>query len=371
MPVNSLGGYSYYLTFTYDYSRKTWIYFLKKKDEVFSWFRHFKALIENQTEKKIKILITDNGTEYESKEFHKFCKEAGIKRETTTPYTPEQNGVAERKNCTIMEAVWAMLHDQRLPKFLWAEAANTTVYVQNRCPHQALGSKTPEEMFTSYRIHVAGQREVVINHDVTFDEDMALSKVDNLPTLRSSQEVDTREPKEKDDESMPDVEEPMDSIDPPPHEPSSSRKRPSWLRGLLDDVEGHAAPRGTFHESKKPNRHQGYLTIMSTIIQNEPSSFSDAIKHQVWKDAMTEEYDSIMKNYVWEVVPRPQDKIVVMSKWLYKIKHAADGSTEKYKARFVAHGFSQKEGINYDEIFAPVSRYTTIRSIIALVASQG
>ena len=79
---------------------------------------------------------------------------------------------------------------------------------------------------------------------------------------------------------------------------------------------------------------------MSTIIQNEPSSFSDAIKHQVWKDVMTEEYESIMKNDVWEVVPRPQDKIVVTSKWLYKIKHAADGSTEEYKDHFVARDFS-------------------------------
>ena len=86
---------------------------------------------------------------------------------------------------------------------------------------------------------------------------------------------------------------------------------------------------------------------------------------------MTKEYESIMKNDVWEVVPRPQDKTVVTSKWLYKIKHAVDGSTEKYKARFVARGFSQKEGIDYDEIFAPVARYTTICSIIALAASQG
>ena len=93
-----------------------------------------------------------------------------------------------------------------------------------------------------YRIYVAGQREVIISHDVTFDEDMALSKVINLPSLRSSQEADTRESKEKANESMPDVEEPMDPIDPPPHEPSSSRKRPSWLRGLLDDAEGHATP---------------------------------------------------------------------------------------------------------------------------------
>ena len=110
---------------------------------------------------------------------------------------------------------------------------------------------------------------------------------------------------------------------------------------------------------------------MSTIIQNEPSSFSDAVKHQVWKDAMTEEYESIMKNDVWEMVPRPLDKTIVTSKWLYKIKHVADRSMENYKARFVARGFSQKEGIDYDKIFAPVAQYTAIRSIIALTTSQG
>ena len=70
---------------------------------------------------------------------------------------------------------------------------------------------------------------------------------------------------------------------------------------------------------------------MSTIIQNEPSSLTDAVKNQVWKDAMTKEYESIMKNDVWDVVPRPQDKTFVTTKWFYKIKHAADGSTEKYK----------------------------------------
>ena len=204
-----------------------------------------------------------------------------------------------------------------------------------------------------YRIYVAAQREVEISHDVTFDENMALSKVDNLRTLRGSKEADTRELKEKEDETMLNVEEHMDPIDPPLQEPSSSRKRPSWLRGTLHDAKGHVAPRGTFRESKKPIRYQGYLTIMSMIIQNEPSSFTEAIKHQVWKDAMTEEYESIMKNDVWDVVPRPQDKAVVTLKWLYKIKHAVDGSAEKHKARFLTRGFCQKEFIDYDEIFSP------------------
>ena len=135
---------------------------------------------------------------------------------------------------------------------------------------------------------------------------------------------------------MSDVKEPMDPIDPPPQELSSSKKRPSWLRETPEDAERHIAPRGNFRESKKPTRYQGYLTIMSTIIQNEPTSFEEAVKHQVWKDAMNEEYESIIKNYVWDVVPRPHDKSVVTSKWLYKIKHGADVSPKKYKAHFVA-----------------------------------
>ena len=85
---------------------------------------------------------------------------------------------------------------------------------------------------------------------------------------------------------------------------------------------------------------------------------------------MHEEYESIMKDDVWDVVPRSKDKVVVTSKWFYKIKHGSDGSAEKFKARFV-RGLSQKEGVDYDDIFAPMARYATIRSIIALFATQG
>ena len=84
-----------------------------------------------------------------------------------------------------------------------------------------------------------------------------------------------------------------------------------------------------------------------------------------------EEYESIMKNDVWEVVLRPDGKSVVTSKWIFKIKHAADGSIDKYKARFVARGFSQKEGVDYDETFAPVARYASIRTIMALSLAMG
>ena len=83
---------------------------------------------------------------------------------------------------------------------------------------------------------------------------------------------------------------------------------------------------------------------------------------------MIEEYQLIMKNDVWDVVPRPKGKSIVTSKWIYKIKHAADVSIEKYKARFVAPGFFQKEGTNYEENFALVARYTSIRLVLALAA---
>jgi hypothetical protein len=111
MPSSSISRYVYYVSFIDDYSHKTWIYFLKSKDEVFSKFKELKALIENLSERKIKILRSDNGGEYTSKEFMNFCRDVGIKRELTTPYNPQQNGVAKRKNRTIMEAVKTMIHD--------------------------------------------------------------------------------------------------------------------------------------------------------------------------------------------------------------------------------------------------------------------
>ena len=95
---------------------------LKGKDEVFGKFKEFKVLVENHSEKKIKILRLDNGGEFTSNEFKDFCKEVGIKRKLTTLYNPQQNGVAKRKNRSIMEAVKAMMHDQDLPMHLWEEA---------------------------------------------------------------------------------------------------------------------------------------------------------------------------------------------------------------------------------------------------------
>ena len=95
------------------------------------------------------------------------------------------------------------------------------------------------------------------------------------------------------------------------------------------------------------------------------------MEKKVWKNAKHGEYQSIMKNDVWDVVPDLEGKSVMTSKWIYKIKHATDGSIENYKAQFMAHGFSQKEGIDYEETFPLMVRYTSIRAIMALAAQLG
>jgi hypothetical protein len=98
----------------------------------------------------------------------------------------------------------------------------------------------------------------------------------------------------------------------------------------------------------------------------EPSNYEEAAKNKVWNDAMEEEYQPIIQNDVWDVVPRPKEKYVVSSKWIYKTKHVVDGSIKKCKARFVARGFYRKEGIDYEEYFSLVTRYTSIKTILPL-----
>ena len=112
------------------------------------------------------------------------------------------------------------------------------------------------------------------------------------------------------------------------------------------------------------------MALMRKCIMTEPSSFEEAMEDPAWVDAMVEDYDSIVRNSAWEIVPRPEGKSMVGLRWIYKVKQAVDGSVEKYKARFVAWGFSQIEGIDYEETFAPVARYSSIRTILALSAQM-
>jgi hypothetical protein len=156
----------------------------------------------------------------------------------------------------------------------------------------------------------------------------------------------------------------------PPQMTISHKINTSWGRELIQDGEKYGAPKGTMRQVKKPKSLSSYMALMCDLIEKEPTFFEESIQKKEWEDSMLEEYQSILKNDVWEIVPRPKRKDVVSSKWLYKIKHVVDGSIEKHKARFVARGFSQKEGIDYEETFSHVVRYTSIKTIISLTTKM-
>jgi len=146
--VKSLGGNSYFVSFIDEFTRKMWVYLIKQKNEVFNIFKKFKLLSEKQSDKVIKVLRTDVGGEYNSYEFLVFCDEEGIIHEVTSPYTPQHNGVAERRNRTILNMAKNMMKGKGMPHYLWEEATSTAVYILNRCPTKRLQRYTPEEAWS-------------------------------------------------------------------------------------------------------------------------------------------------------------------------------------------------------------------------------
>lgn len=147
----SNGGKRYFITFIDDFSRKTWVYLLQEKSEALSVFKQFKALAENEAEMSIKILRSDRGGEYNSREFVDFCETHEIRKQLTTAYTPQQNGVSERKNRTIMNMVRTMLKMSGMPNFFWPEAVTRSIHLLNRSPTFAVKNMTPEEAWNGHK----------------------------------------------------------------------------------------------------------------------------------------------------------------------------------------------------------------------------
>ena len=146
----SFRGSKYIMTFVDDFSRMSWTYLLTLKSEAFSVFLEWKAMVENTMSARLKTLRTDNGGEYVNHSFEEFMKTAGIPHQTTVPRTPEQNGVAERWNRTMLEKARCMMQGagRCIPQSLWGEAISAATYLSNRSPHSGVNElKTPYELF--------------------------------------------------------------------------------------------------------------------------------------------------------------------------------------------------------------------------------
>jgi len=138
----------YFLCFIDCFSRKAWTYFLLEKSKTFYHFKCFKTLVEKEVGMSIKCLKTDRGGEFNSAEFNTSCKQHRVKRQLTAAYTPQQNGVAERKNRTVMNMVRAMLTEKKVPKIFWLEAVRWMIHVLNRSPILAVKDMTPEDAWS-------------------------------------------------------------------------------------------------------------------------------------------------------------------------------------------------------------------------------
>jgi len=160
MRIESNGEARYFVTFTDDHSRWVEIQLIRNKDEVLNAFKRFKLFAEKQTGHSIKYLQSDNGTEYRNKAFDEFLTEHGIGRRLAITHTPEQNGVAERRNCTLVETARCLLIQSGLPPSFWGEAVNTANSIRNRCPSKSLNRKTPYEKWTGRVPDVRHLREL-------------------------------------------------------------------------------------------------------------------------------------------------------------------------------------------------------------------
>lgn len=154
----SVGGSRYFVTFIDDYSRKVYVYFMENKAEVLEKFKEYKNRVENELNAKIKCLRSDNGTEYINRAFDIYLKSSGILHQTSNPYTPEQNGLSERMNRTLIERAKCMLFNAGLQNNFWAEAVATAAYIVNRSPTRSLADTTPEEQWTGRKPNISNMK---------------------------------------------------------------------------------------------------------------------------------------------------------------------------------------------------------------------
>ena len=434
--VPSFGGSRYFVTFTDDYSRFVTINILKTKDEVIEKFKDFLNLVENQHDLRVKKFRSDGGGEYISNEFKKICKSRGIEVDGTIPYSPQQNGVSERMNRTLMEMARSILYHANLPQKFWAEAISTAAYLRNRCPTSSFKGATPYERWygikpdvehlrvfgcrvyvhipdekrrkldakavkgvfvgypagkKGYKIYIPESKKFISARNVTFmeksfctDNNVGQGSFSTFDSVSHSNSESTEvvrfefESMSNDEDEQcaegaeiefernePDIEiesnEPDIAIDVLEEGPVTIDGAP--VQSVPNQEYGY--PRRMRH----PPDYYGYSETANVAATGDPRTFSQALRSgssQHWKAAMEKEFSSLMKHGTWDLVDLPEDANLVGSKWVYKTKRNADGTIDKHKARLVAQGYTQEEGIDYNEVFAPVAKYKSIRTILAI-----
>ncbi|WVZ16815.1 hypothetical protein V8G54_009797 [Vigna mungo] len=374
--------------------------------------------VERQLERKVKVVRSDRGGEYYGKTdesgqclgpFAKYLESRGICAQYTMSGTPQQNGVAERQNRTLMDMVRSMLSHSSIPLSLWMYSLKTNVYLVNRVPSKAI-SKTLYELWTgrkpslrhlhvwmssrskkldartisgyfigypekskgyrfycpnhSTRIVESGNARFIENGQFNGSEESRIVDIqehtDSISTSNVSSEVviplvvSQSHNKQRQQINVPIPQNEHINVEPEPQEAALRRSVRLKKPAILNDYVVYSV------------EHESDLSI-----DEDPLSFRQAMKSnnsENWLNAMKEELKSMDDNKVWDLVELPKGSKRVGCKWVFKTKHDSKGNIERYKSRLVAKGFTQKDGIDYKETFSPVSKKDSLRIVLALVA---
>ncbi|KAJ9544716.1 hypothetical protein OSB04_024423 [Centaurea solstitialis] len=386
------GGYRYFITFTDDFSRYGYVYLMRHKSEAFERFKEFQNEVQNQLDKKIKFLRSDRGGEYLSQEFNNHLIDCGIVSQLTPPYTPQMNGVSERRNRTLLDMLRSMMCRSSLPVSFWGHALETVAHILNKVPTKSV-EKTPCEIWTSkkpklsflkiwgcevyvkrptseklkpksdkcffvgypkttvgYYFYNPTENKVFVARGGDFLEDKFLNTED------TRNDVDLQEVEE--DDTSPIV------------EPVAQQEYVETQPETVEEVQTQDLRRST-RIRQEPDRYLGFLVSQDDGDLNEPTSYGEAVsgsESEQWQEAMKAEMQSMYDNQVWELTDLPQHCRAVGRKWVFKKKTDMDGNVHTFKARLVAKGFTQTHGIDYDETFSPVAMLKSIRILMAISA---
>ncbi|KAJ3708562.1 hypothetical protein LUZ61_012267 [Rhynchospora tenuis] len=416
-PVLSSKGHRYYVHFTDDFTKFSWFYSCASKFDVSLLFAQFKSKVENLLSAKIKTFQCDGGTEFKPL----MSRYPEISFQVSCPYTPQQNGVAERKHRHIVELGLASMFHAGLPLKYWDLIFESVVHVINRLlasdhhsfsPFEKLFSHKPDYSFFHvlgctcfpllrpynthklearseecvflgysslhkgyYCLHIPSDKIYVSRH-VKFDETSFPFK--SLPSpsnvvvdaegINTTLTILPQSTVTATANAQPIGSPPTDTAVPPtPLPPPPNRSSQSTTTAPKHHMVTRSQTK-TLKPRKFPH-HQIHTASQVPYNVGEPTCYTQAVKSDVWRLAMATELSALAQNATWELVSPPPDAHIIGSKWIFKTKYKPDGSVERHKARLVAKGYNQEEGIDYEETFSPVIKPTTIRTVLSIALS--
>jgi len=393
MSTELLGGARFFVTFKDEASGYRHVYFMKHKADVFECFKKYEVMIANKFGRSMKILRSDNGTEYVNSNMQNYLDAKGIRLEATSPYCPEQNGKSERDNRTIVESARTMMQAKKLPLNLWAKATSTAVYILNRTCLGRKDNKTPYETWhgkkadlshlrifgseayvyiekqfrkkfdpkvkktlfvgyqndsRNYRVYDPTTRKISVSKNVYFNEDSHLQisdthKQGELKILLKQETASSHQEAQ------------CTHVDDPEEEDAHSTEETNTVeQRCTQDT------RRTLRDRDKLQKSTRYKA--NYVESNPPTTFQEAttsIDADKWQEAIADELKAHQDNQTWSIIKRPDRCNTIDSKWVFSIRHHVKGKPKRYKARLCARGFQQRKGLDYTETFAPVVRFFT------------